>query len=369
MLSNHLLLLLPSLLIELGQLDLDSAAGALDKSKGKARVTKRRHRLFHKGDDVVPNIKLTEPTKADELTLLVEKAIAEVMLGYALIISKTALFLQNMQIVEIMFPYFSVQICRYLSGVSVQKGHHNKGSAKQSYLNAMILAVSPSAIDTSSLQPVQLGAYKNSVKWAPEAGKLEASFLNGNHHREVLKLMEMQLTHIQFKKASQEKEQSYRMNNHQQYLLDMAIERSTKELDKNGSWLVQFVDDSKLENHPKLAEFLDNDNDKLYLVLNILVMLNNEESRKDLQEVHHWEAPTFAALMGKGKGHLDAGFTARQCESWVASIRGVQILLCGYVLDVFIFLEAPIEMEPLNLTIKAAKDEKRPGLLHPLHGM
>ncbi|KAI6019248.1 hypothetical protein BKA83DRAFT_4127195 [Pisolithus microcarpus] len=97
----------------------------------------RRHRLFH---DVVPNIKVTEPTRADGLTLLVDKAIAEVMLGYALM----------------------------------------------------------TVIHDEADQRCDLG----------RTGK------------------------------------SHKMNDHQQYPFDMAIGRSTKELDKNGSWLVQFVNNA-----------------------------------------------------------------------------------------------------------------------------
>ncbi|KIK22867.1 hypothetical protein PISMIDRAFT_23587 [Pisolithus microcarpus 441] len=44
----------------------------------------RRQSLFPRGDNLIPNIKVTESTEADELGFAVETAIADVTLGYAL---------------------------------------------------------------------------------------------------------------------------------------------------------------------------------------------------------------------------------------------------------------------------------------------
>ncbi|KAI6006875.1 hypothetical protein EDD15DRAFT_2190552 [Pisolithus albus] len=143
------------------------------------------------------------------------------------------------------------------------------------------------------------GTYDDTVKWTSEAGKLEATFTNGNLCREVLRLI-IWSTYIQFKRALQERERSQRLSKHEKYLLDEAIKALTKELDKNGSWLVQFVD----------------------------------------------------------RGPVNAGFTARQLESWVPSIGGVQILLCEYIsMEVFHFLAAPLDVQVLNLVMKEDEEE------------
>ncbi|KAI6030403.1 hypothetical protein F5J12DRAFT_779565 [Pisolithus orientalis] len=41
------------------------------------------------------------------------------------------------------------------------------------------------------------------VRWVPEVAKHEAIFLNGNHHHEVMKLLTVQWTHMQYKKGVQ----------------------------------------------------------------------------------------------------------------------------------------------------------------------
>ncbi|KAI6006913.1 hypothetical protein EDD15DRAFT_2190581 [Pisolithus albus] len=206
-----------------------------------------------------------------------------------------------------------------------------------------------------SLPPQGLyGTYDNTVKWTSEAGKLEARFTNGNLCREVLRLI-IQSTHIQFKRVLQERERSQRLSKHEKYLLDEAIKALTKELDKNGSWLVQFVDREKLDKHPDhswpvhqftsnvpVTALADNDNDRLYQVLNILEMLNDKEKARYLEE-KQWP--------------VNAGFIARQLESLVPSIGGVQILLCECILEVFHFLAAPLDVQVLNLVMKEDEEE------------
>ncbi|KAI6006873.1 hypothetical protein EDD15DRAFT_2190550 [Pisolithus albus] len=199
---------------------------------------KRRCGMLLKTDDMVPNVETAEPTEADKLLVAVDKAIAEVTLGYALMTKYLAQFRKSI----------------------AMRGLQNKV-----IWNAMIVAVHPSAIDKDSLQLIQLGTYDNKVKRGREARGL-ASMKN---------------------------------------LLDKAIEALTKELDKNGSWLVQFVDREKLDKHPDhsllvhqftsnvpVTALADNDNDRLYQVLNILEMLNDMEKARYSEEVQHHEGST-----------------------------------------------------------------------------
>ncbi|KIK24126.1 hypothetical protein PISMIDRAFT_646616 [Pisolithus microcarpus 441] len=54
------------------------------EEQGAQVQPRRRQSLFPRGDNLIPNIKVTEPTEADELKFAVETAIADVTLGYAL---------------------------------------------------------------------------------------------------------------------------------------------------------------------------------------------------------------------------------------------------------------------------------------------
>ncbi|KAI6023491.1 hypothetical protein BKA83DRAFT_4492158 [Pisolithus microcarpus] len=336
------------------------ACGPKVKDKGKAKATeaslachlqpeddmeeqgaqvqpRRRQSLFPRGDNLIPNIKVTEPTEADELKFAVETAIADVTLGYALM---TVIHDQADQRCDLnRGPILKLREYnprpindKYLA--QLKKSIGARGLQSKVIWNAMILAVPCSSIDSSSLKPLKLGTYENKVIWTSQAGASEASFLNGNHRREVLKLMDMKATHVQYRKALQEKAKATKMEEHQQYLLDEAISGLEKELDKSGSWLVQFVDKDKLASHPQRMWLLDqltsnspmialpdNDNDKLYQVLNILSTLDEEQQAEYLKET--------------------------------------QILLCKYILDVFTFLAAPVEVKILGLTIDAAEKEEK----------
>ncbi|KAI6011863.1 hypothetical protein BKA83DRAFT_4131309 [Pisolithus microcarpus] len=54
--------------------------------------------------------------------------------------------------------------------------------------------------------------------------------------------MDMKMTHVQYKKALQEKVKGTKMEECQQNPLGEAIAGLEKELDKSGNWLAQFVD-------------------------------------------------------------------------------------------------------------------------------
>ncbi|KAI5990745.1 hypothetical protein EDD15DRAFT_2197820 [Pisolithus albus] len=177
----------------------------------------------------------------------------------------------------------------------------------------------PMSFWKGSLPPQGLyGTYDNTVKWTSEAGKLKPDSQMETFAERVL----------------QERERSQRLSKHEKYLLDEAIKALTKELDKNGSWLVQFVDREKLDKHPDhswpvhqftsnvpVTALADNDNDRLYQVLNILEMLNDKEKARYLEE------------------------------------KQLQILLCEYILEVFHFLAAPLDVQVLNLVMKEDEEE------------
>ncbi|KAI6103186.1 hypothetical protein EDD17DRAFT_1899448 [Pisolithus thermaeus] len=311
-----------------------------DKGKGKARATegkpKRRCGMFPKTDDMhvsqVPNVKTAEPTKADKLSVMVYKAITEVTLGYALM---TVIHNEH----------------------GTRKSIASRGLQNKVIWNAMILAVHPGAINKDSLELIWLGTYDNKVTWTSEAGKLEASFMNENHCREVLQPMNIQSTHIQFKRALQEWERSQGLRIGQEWVLvGHFVDREKTDKHPDHSWLMH-----QLTSNVPVTALADNDNDRLYQVLNILAILNDkEEKARYLDEMqHHEDMMNLLHLQhfwGRSKGPVNAGFTARQLESWVPSIRGVQILLCGYILEVFCFLAAPIDVQLLNSVTKAAEE-------------
>ncbi|KAI6157338.1 hypothetical protein BKA82DRAFT_4346436 [Pisolithus tinctorius] len=143
----------------------------------------------------------------------------------------------------------------------------------------------------------------------------------------------------------------------------------------NCTWMLE-----NLRGNAPAVTLPDDDNIKLYQVLNILVTLENNQDAKEkyVQEVQHQPGSTqvnqlsqvlvdeelYMSVMklmhpkhfqgGSVKSKLDTGFTTLQLESWQCSTGGIQLLLCEYVLDVFKFLAAPIPV-PM-LTSKVAQD-------------
>lgn len=266
----------------------------------------------------------------------------------------------------------------------------------------MVVAVPPAALDLSSLQPVHLGTYENHVHWSEDVEKFTTSFLNGNHHREVLKMLDVNQTYVQYQKVRilQEFHTSHgnkKGDNNEEFKLGMAEAQAVKELQKHCCWLVHFIDMDKLGAHPEKQWLLDHltsntpivalpddDNDRLYQVLNIIATLESAKDKDNyineiccraggssksrlaciLSDEGIYSAVTPLLRMkhfrGRKIGRADTGtgFTARQLDSWCPATGGLQILLCEYVMDVFTFLAAPIKVERLS-TVKA-RLEKAP---------
>ncbi|KAI6045919.1 hypothetical protein EDC04DRAFT_3024820 [Pisolithus marmoratus] len=331
---NHLVV--PEQDIEMG--DETTPVKKLDKGKGKEKevdppevysVKMSKAKKRGTGQEV-PDIKLAEPTEANTLRHNTDKAIEEVTMGYAL------MTVIDDETDEWCDMGYVTHLCASIG----LRGLQNKV-----IWNAMILAVPPAAVDQSLLQGIQLGAYKNTIKWSKDAGNLEASFLNGNHQQEVLKLLEVKEMHMQYKRATQERKNAANYDKEQKYLLDEAWEKSMKVLDASGCWLVHFVDK-------------DDDNAKLYQVPNILATLTGEEQEEYLEQELYMSVMKLLHLehfQAKKKGKADAGSTAQQLESWVPLLGGLQLQLCEYVLDVFTFLAALIKVPTVTSTIETAK--------------
>ncbi|KIO07515.1 hypothetical protein M404DRAFT_23420 [Pisolithus tinctorius Marx 270] len=361
----------------------------------KASKTGETKKIFPKlsdrvilSNDVVPNVKKTELTEADLQSMVNEKALADLSLGYALMTTirdkaDERCDLERGPILRLREYNPRPLNDRYL--VQLKNSIGLRGLQNKVVWNAMVVAVPPAAIDLGSLRPVQLGTYTNHVRWTAEVAKHEASFLNGNHRREVMKLMTVHWTHIQYTKGVQLTNSVY-WEEHKDKLEDL-MDEATTELERSGSWLVHFINKDKLDVHTNRTWLLENlssntpavtlpddDDDKLYQVLNILATLENDRDAKEkyVEEVRRRAGSTrvsrlsriladeelYTSVMklmhlkhfqgGTVKSKLDTGFTTRQLESWQCSTGGIQLLLCEYVLDVFKFLAAPIPVPTLT---------------------
>ncbi|KAI5982157.1 hypothetical protein F5J12DRAFT_900457 [Pisolithus orientalis] len=361
----------------------------------KASKTGETKKIFPKlsdrvilSKDVVPNVKKTELTEADLQSMANEKALADLSLGYALMTTirdkaNERCDLERGPILRLREYNPRPLNDRYL--VQLKNSISLRGLQNKVVWNAMVVAVPPAVIDLGSLRPVQLGTYTNHVRWTAEVAKHEASFLNGNHRREVMKLMTVQRTHVQYTKGVQLTNSIYG-EEHKDKLEDL-MDEATMELERSGSWLVHFINKDKLDVHTNRTWLLENlsgntpavtlpddDDDKLYQVLNILATLENDRDAKEkyVEEVRRRAGSTrvsrlsriladeelYTSVMklmhlkhfqgGTVKSKLDTGFTTRQLESWQCSTGGIQLLLCEYVLDIFKFLAAPIPVPTLT---------------------
>ncbi|KAI6010470.1 hypothetical protein BKA83DRAFT_4132698 [Pisolithus microcarpus] len=202
----------------------------------------RRQSLFPRGDNLIPNIKVTESTEADELGFAVETAIADVTLGYAL--------------------------------MTVIHDQAEQRSEEEHWGSGPPMQIPCSSIDCSSLKLLKLGTYENKKSL-----------------KEVPKLMDMKATHVQYKKALQEKAKGAKVEEHQQYLLDEDIAGLEKELDKSGSWLAQFVDKDKLASHPQRMWLLD----QLTSNSQMIALRDNDKDKL------HWDSTSYPQLMKSNK--------------------------------------------------------------------
>ncbi|KAI6015598.1 hypothetical protein EDC04DRAFT_2608821 [Pisolithus marmoratus] len=101
------------------------------------------------------------------------------------------------------------------------------------------------------------------------------------------KLLEVKETYIQYKRATQEKKNMANYDNQQKYLLNKAWEKGVKVLDAISDKLAKhpqrkWLLDHFTSNTPNLT-LPDDDNAKLYQVLNILAMLKGRK-KKNLGE-------------------------------------------------------------------------------------
>ncbi|KAI6027035.1 hypothetical protein EDC04DRAFT_2606010 [Pisolithus marmoratus] len=232
----------------------------------------------------VPDIKSAGPTKANTSRHNTDKAIKEVTMGYALMIviyneADERCDLGQSAILRL-YEYNPHPVDeRYLTCLHASIGL--KSLQNKVIWNAMILAIPPAAVNQSLLQGIQLGTYENVVKWSKDIGNLEM----------ILKLLEVKEMYVQHKRATQERKNMANYDKQQKYLLGQAWDKSMKVLDVSGCWLVHFVDkDHFMSNIPNLT-LPDNDNAKLYQVLNILAMLTGKEQEEYLEQHDEALAP------------------------------------------------------------------------------
>ncbi|KAI6142087.1 hypothetical protein BKA82DRAFT_961478 [Pisolithus tinctorius] len=182
----------------------------------------------------------------------------------------------------------------------------------QAIWSARVVAVPPAALDLSSLQPVHLGTYESHVCWSEDVEKFTACFLNGNHHRE---------------------DAGCQPN-------ICAISKDKLGAHPEKQWLL----DHLTSNTPIVA-FPDDDNNRLYQVLNIIATLESAKDKENYINEIYWLTQEQGSLL---------------VSQTVGAQPQLQILLCGYVMDVFTFLAAPIKVKRLS-TMKARPEEAPEG--------
>ncbi|KAF8124468.1 hypothetical protein EV363DRAFT_1081433, partial [Boletus edulis] len=259
--------------------------------------------------------------------------------------------------------------------------------------NAIIVGVEKSWIKSSSLKPLEDGLYTNRVEWvAPKAGEPEREMIlyNGNHRCYYMKndAVRMQAL-VQYQQACNElakKPTDQILVNS----LKNAKATALKVIEKDGSWVVRFVDMAKLkasedyvliqhyicENHV-LAAHEDTDNDALVQVLttlgsidaghfesylnSLLVKLKSKRSERLVNLLKDKDMLNIAIALYKWphmrsrKGHT--GMSARHFSGWNPVMGGLMKYFAKYMTRVLDFLSMPYNVASIETVKREAEDE------------
>ncbi|KAF8417618.1 hypothetical protein L210DRAFT_3656031 [Boletus edulis BED1] len=264
-------------------------------------------------------------------------------------------------------------------------GLHNKTAE-----NAIIVGVLPAWLEETSLENIHGGLYTNRVKWTPkESGDEPRNMIlyNGNHRRHYMQFHHpIKDTYLKYSNAAMNLNTA---KSSMKPSFEMAMKEGKRIIDKDGVWLVKFIDMDKLlssnnscllqhqlAENTSLANHDDSDDDRLTQVLTMLSSIENveereeyinkmlvklknsrndslynllkdNESREPAMWLYRW--PHMRSFKGK------SGLSMRHFAAWNPVMGALMQRFANHFGKVLIFLSTPMEVPSLSSIEEEAK--------------